>query len=127
MPINDERHLTLIKNDESDITFFCAIRFIVDTMEDVELLKVQFPQYNIKSRQYYKDKTKNVISIKLEDGLDLQPLEKYIQDYSGRLNHDFFISVSTGSDSEIIDVPDFVVECIRKIGGKVCFSFTSIS
>jgi len=117
MPINDEgRHLIL----------FCAIRFIVSTLEDVEQLKMQFPQYNIRNRPYYKDKTKHAITVMLEDGMDLQPLEKYIHDQSGRLDHDFFISVSTGSDCEIVDVPDFVVECIRNIGGKVCFSFSSI-
>ncbi len=116
MQISDDNHLTLN----------CSIRFIVSSPEDAKLLKMQFPQYNIQNRKYFKDKTKHVITVELEDGLDLQPLEKYVHDYSGRLNHDFFISVSTESDSEIVEVPSYVVECIRNIGGKVNFSFTCI-
>lgn len=113
-------------NDESDLTLICSLRFIVSSLEEGERFKEQYPQYNVSSRRFFKDKTKYVVAVGLEDGVDLEPLEKYLDSYNGKLNHDFFISVSTGNDSEIVEVPSFVVECIRNIGGKVNFSFTYI-
>lgn len=113
-------------NSDSDVTFIYSLRFIVNSLEDCERFKEQYPQYNASSRQFFKDKTKYVVAIGLEDNVDMEPIKKYLDSYNGKLNHDFFISVATCNDSEIVEVPSFVVECIRYIGGKLTFSFTSI-
>ena len=47
-------------SDESDLTLICAIRFIVDSQNNVEQLKMQFPQYNIENYPYFKDKNENM-------------------------------------------------------------------
>ncbi|HQU99493.1 MAG TPA: hypothetical protein PLV19_11475 [Nitrosomonas sp.] len=55
--------------------------------------------------------------------MDLQSLKDFIHDQKGS-NHDFFISVATDRDSEIVELPDYVADYIRVLGGKICFSFT---
>ncbi len=104
----------------------CSFRFLLDSFEKTEEFKAEYLEYNITCRRYFKDKTKYAISVNLSDDINLEPLEKYVINSKMELNHNFFISVSTESDSEIIDVPNFVVECIRNIGGGLVFSFTCI-
>ncbi|MBK7365272.1 MAG: hypothetical protein IPI97_09885 [Nitrosomonas sp.] len=114
-------------NKDRKITFFCSLRFIVNKLEEVESFKNQFKQYDIKTRPYFEDKTKYVISIRLVENTDYQSLVNYVQGFNGKLNHDFFISVSSEKDSEIVEVPNNVVEFIRSVGGKLHFSYTCIS
>jgi hypothetical protein len=38
-----------------------------------------------------------------------------------------FVSIATAHDSEIVEVPAFVLALHRRVGGKVEFSFTFIS
>lgn len=113
-------------NNESELTLTCSLRFIVESLEEREKFKNKYKEYSISGRAYFKDKTKYVIAVKLEEDIDMLPLEKYIGNYCGKLDHDFFISLSTINDSEIVEIPGFVVDCIRRIGGKVNFSFTCI-
>jgi len=116
MPMNDKGHLRLKY----------SLRFIVNSLEEREQFKERYPQYNVGGRRYFKDKTKYVVSVRLEDDIDLKPLEKYVTSFDGKLNYNFFISISTSNDSEIVEVPGFVIDCIRNIGGEVNFSFTCI-
>jgi len=113
-------------NDKRDLRLKCSLVFIVSSLEEREQFKERYPQYNVGGRKYFKDKIKYVVAVVLEDGVDLEPLEKYVAGFDGKLNYNFFISVSTSNDSEIVEVPSFVVDCIRNIGGEVNFSFTCI-
>lgn len=112
--------------DKNQLTLVCSLRLIVPSLNDVEEFKEHFPQYSESHRKYFKDKSKYVITVNLEELVDLKPLKKLLDDRRGHLTHDFFISVSTGNDSEIVEIPDFVIECIRNFGGKVNFSFTCV-
>lgn len=108
------------------LTLVYALRLFVPTLREVEEFRRQFPQYCATHRKYFKDKSKYVITVKLDQLMDLKPLEEFLAEGGETVLHDFFISVSSASDSEIVEIPDFVIDCIRKLGGKVNFSFTCI-
>ena len=114
-------------NEENNMELSCNLRFIVSSLSEFEVFNEHYRQYNAECHQFFKDKTKYVVSIELTNDLNLESLEEYINNRDDEANHDFFISFVTNSDSEIIEVPKFVVECIRKIGGKVNFSFTYVA
>lgn len=51
-------------------------------------------------------------------------LIKLVADESKYIEYDFFFSVSSGSQSSIVDIPKRFLDLYRLVGGKVRFSYT---
>ena len=78
-------------------------------------------------RKSRKEKDRFVVSFWLEEAKDYSWLESFIQEHQvKRQEYDFFISLVTESDSEIIAVPDYVQEMFKALGGDLLFSFTVV-
>lgn len=64
----------------------------------------------------------------LHESADYHWIGEFIEQHGiARHEYGLFVSISTSSDSEIVQVPEFALELVRKFGGMVHFSFTVLS
>ena len=101
-----------------------SLRFINVSLEDVEPMKDFFPKEVFSIRRYFKDRSRYVAVVDLKEGLDYRAIERFMREHVQGVDCDVFVSVSTESDNEIVDVPAYVVDFIRKINSRLTFSFT---
>jgi hypothetical protein len=68
-----------------------------------------------------------VASFRLDPARSYDWLPSFVRDggFSGS-EYGVFVSLVTGYDSEIVEVPAFVLDLHRQVGGKLEFSFTVV-
>ena len=68
-----------------------------------------------------------VASFLIEPGRDYQWVHSFLREHQVRDGYGTFVSLRTDLDSDIVTVPEHVVQFIRLVGGTLEFSFTSIA
>lgn len=102
-----------------------SIRLVLDSGKLLDEFKMSCSEYDVRIGEYFDDKSKSVLSVRLFDGIDLTDLKKFIDKNKSRIeNIDIFISMRTSYETRIIDIPKFVTDAICHTDGKVCFSYT---
>ncbi|ETX05824.1 MAG: hypothetical protein ETSY2_20715 [Candidatus Entotheonella gemina] len=105
----------------------CILRIILNSVNSLDEFKSIFSDNNIEIRHLNSDKSKYVILLEFNENIILDTLESYIEaNQSDIISYRFIISIDTEYDTRIIDVPDNVVEAIRRLGGDVRFKYTFI-
>ncbi|WP_143308475.1 hypothetical protein [Candidatus Entotheonella palauensis] len=109
------------------ISMSCILRIILNSVNSLDEFKSIFSDNNIEIRHLNSDKSKYVILLEFNENIILDTLESYIEaNQSDIISYRFIISIDTEYDTRIIDVPDNVVEAIRRLGGDVRFKYTFI-
>jgi hypothetical protein len=89
-----------------------------------ELEKKYLHGINYRKGSYHRDRTKKILRIIIDETIDSAFLEKLLQGVEGDFEMDFFVSVSSSEQTAIVDVPEQVLALHKKIGGRMCFSYT---
>ena len=85
-------------------------------------------QGGIDSRNSHKHPGYVTGTFSLQEGEGYEWIEPFIAKHGIREDqYDIFVSISTDSDSEIVDVPTFAMRLSRRVGGGMTFSFTVLS
>lgn len=113
-----------MKNSTRKLDF--SLRFISISMQDVQSILDELPSEIVSVRPYCKDKSKLVVVLDLNENLDYEALSTSIKKKASDLDYDIFVSVTSEADSEIIDIPDYVVNLVRKTNSRLTFSFTVV-
>jgi hypothetical protein len=67
------------------------------------------------------------ISIPLKESLALGPLREFISDeHLGSEDYGLFVSLVTDRETAIVEVPKFVRDFFKEVGGRIDFSFTIV-
>lgn len=101
-----------------------SLRFINVSLKSIELLRAGMPECILKSRRYYKDRSHYVGVIDLSEDLNYAQIEKFLDEYTNEMDYDIFVSISSSSDSEIVDIPVYIVDFIRNTNSRLTFSYT---
>jgi len=91
----------------------------------IDQVEKSVSKQKITVRKYFKDKTKLVLVVELEDGDDLETLAKIVS--LATVKYDLFISMNSESDSEILEVPKYILKFLRATDAELTCSFTVIS
>lgn len=76
-------------------------------------------------RPYFKDKSLEAVIFPLDEKINLSTMSDVVARFSnGCLAVDILISVSSNVETQIIDLPAFVVEAIKILPVKVSLSYT---
>lgn len=103
-----------------------SFRFLALTDQMVADLREVQPR--VKSRKSYNRPGFFTGVFLLEDGEDYDWICSFIARHGiNEGDHDIFVSLSTDSDSAMIDVPAFAMKLSRRVGGGMTFSFTVLS
>lgn len=103
-----------------------VFRFLALTKDMVANLR-EF-QEGVDSRSSYNHPGYVTGTFLLQEGESYEWIESFIAKHGIREEeYDIFVSLSTDSDSEIVDVPAFAMALSRKVGGGMTFSFTVLS
>ncbi len=78
-------------------------------------------------RPYYDDKTLLAVSCHLNEKTDLSLLLEVLKNCENKyLKADIFMSISSAMDTNIIDIPNFVVQAIKELPIALTLSYTII-
>lgn len=103
----------------------CSFRIIGLSEENLsELEKKYLSGFNYRKGSFHKDITKKVLRVIVDETTNAELLINLLDGALDGAEHDFFVSVSSSEQTAIIDVPDFVLELHKIIGGRMCFSYT---
>lgn len=75
---------------------------------------------------HYLDETKKVVSFSINKNTKLELLVEVLGILSKDADYDFFISVFSDQQSVVVNVPDYVLDLHKTVGGKMCFSYTCV-
>ena len=112
-------------NEDQYIEVNCSFRAILKSDKIVDEFKLLYTGQDVTVGKFHSDNSKPVIVLELYEGINIDSLECFIKKHNCEIiSHNFFISVNTSYDSYIIDIPEYVVKLIQRIGGEVSFSYT---
>ncbi|MFS1524427.1 hypothetical protein ACL7TT_09990 [Microbulbifer sp. 2304DJ12-6] len=103
----------------------CSFRIIGLSEEELSILEKKYLDgvpYRIGS--YHKDRSKKVLRLILNESIKSEVLHNLIEEKPDDATHDFFVSVSSCEQTAIVDIPDFLLNLNRDVGGRICFSYT---
>lgn len=107
-----------------DITLVYAIRFFCDTEPQADEIAQICTSLTLAKKRQRKKEGKWVVSIDIDSCTVLSSVRKAMTIGS---EFDHFISLVSENDTNIISLPDYVLECVREWSGPVNFSFTVVS
>lgn len=73
---------------------------------------------------YHKDRSKKVLRLMLDESTNPELLQHLTEEKPDDAISDFFVSVSSEQESAVVDVPDYILDLHRRVGGGICFSYT---
>jgi len=73
---------------------------------------------------YHKNKSKKILRLIIDESTDTELLHNLVNEKPDNVIHDFFVSISSDQQSEIVNIPLFLLRLHQEIGGDICFSYT---
>jgi hypothetical protein len=102
------------------------LRYPACRSDDVQRLTRAFSEYSVRVSRHFKDPGLSVVSVALHDGIDMTKLVECVRKNASSLAHEVIVSLSTTSETDMIEIPSHIVELIREIDGRLIFSFTCL-
>ena len=100
-----------------------SFRVIGISRSEAETIGALGSGYDFRVTKYFKDKNLYVFSLKIVPNIDYSQLWEFTKNLN-EVKYDVFVSVSTRSDTMIVDVPEFVTKFVRETSCQLTFSFT---
>ena len=83
-------------------------------------------KYNYRKGSDYKNRSKKSLILLLNEKIKYEFLQNLIDESLSDISYDFFISVCSDEQTAIIDIPQYILDLYKEVGGKMCFSYTCI-
>jgi hypothetical protein len=81
---------------------------------------------NYRKGSSHRDRNRKLLRIIIDKTINPDLLVNLLKDSVGDIERDFIVSVSSSEQTAIVEIPKYVLDLHKHIGGKVCFSYTCI-
>ena len=116
----------MIENNETDLEF--SIRLLGVDFEAADNIKNQYKILSPELGFYFKDKSLSVVTFPVFEGLNMDLVNSLLCEYERSfVEADFFISISSNVETQIINIPEYVVSAMRTCVVSVKISYTVFS
>ena len=103
----------------------CSFRIIglteenLTNIEDVYLHGVAYRKGSLHS-----NRSMRILRITIDDNTSADFLGEVLRNSFGDIEHDFYVSVVSPEQTAIVNIPQFVLDLHKVLGGQICFSYT---
>ena len=105
----------------------CSFRIIgMSEAEQSRAIEEYLSGFQYRMGADHQDSSKKILRLILEEDTSVELLINLLKSTSNDVYYDFFVSVSSDEQTAIIEIPEYVLELYKQVGGKICFSYTCI-
>ncbi|MCU7891433.1 MAG: hypothetical protein KZQ78_07400 [Candidatus Thiodiazotropha sp. (ex Ustalcina ferruginea)] len=98
-----------------------SLRLVGIEESTIKDFKITFPNIEVEYRK--KKGSKFILIFEMNSKLDYSAINDYFNKYCTYEKLDIFVSITSETDNYIVDLPEYVIQAIRKLPAKVCISF----